>query len=85
MNNLDEFATSFHAYTEMVNDEASITFMIEARVFNSMVEIWFKILAMRKKPRRNKSAHLPHDGTHIHKFCRKLPQVSTRTRLAFDE
>ena len=52
MNNIDEFATSFHTYTEMVNDEASITFMIEARVFNSMVEIRFKILAIKKKTKK---------------------------------
>ena len=68
MNSLDEFATSFHTYTEMVNDEASITFMIEARVFNGMV----KILAMRKKTKKKQVrswSYVPYDGTHIHKFC----------------
>ena len=72
MNNLDEFATSFHTYTEMVNDEASITFMIEARVFNSMVEIRFKSLRWEKKTKKKQVcswSYVPHDGTHIHKFC----------------
>lgn len=81
MNNLDEFATSFHTYTEMMNDEASITFMIEARVFNSMVEIRFKSLRWEKKPRRNKSAldrtYLMMEPTFTNsaKNCHKFPHT----------